>query len=156
MGELVSIVYKPHDATPTPEGYTRLPLQSAHLLADCGIDGDTKGGGFRHLNIMSAETVASLSHEGFHAAPGQLGEQLIVAGLPIDLLPAGTLLQIGATAQVEVVEPRTGCSRFEQHQGRLRQDAAQRLGVMARVLTDGAIEVGAEVRVVENSQTAGE
>ncbi|MDQ2731080.1 MAG: MOSC domain-containing protein [Armatimonadota bacterium] len=153
MGELVSIVYKPKGAAPAPDGYTRISLERAELLAGRGIDGDAKGGGVRQLNIMCAETVAALEQEGFRAAPGQLGEQLIVAGLPIDTLPVGAILQIGETARVEVVEPRVGCGKFEQYQTKLRQQASRRLGVMARVLTDGAIQVGSPVVVIQSSGT---
>jgi MOSC domain-containing protein YiiM len=149
MSELVSIVYKPKDAAASDDGYARVPLQQAQLIAGYGSEGDAKGGGpDRHLNIMAAETLEALSGEGFQAAPGQMGEQLIIAGLAVDSLPAGARLQIGESACVEVVEPRTGCGKFEQHQGKLRQEAAGRLGVMARVLASGPIRVGDAVRLL--------
>jgi MOSC domain-containing protein YiiM len=150
MSELVSIVYKPKDADASTEGYTRVPSQQAQLIAGYGIEGDAKGGHpGRHLNIMAAETLQMLARDGFHTAPGQLGEQLIIAGLAVDSLPIGTRLQIGESACAEVVEPRTGCGRFEQYQGQLRQEAAGRLGVMAQVLTSGPIRLGDPVRLLE-------
>ena len=125
MSELVSIVYKPKDAVASGEGYARVPLQQAQLVEGYGIEADAKGGsGGRQLNIMAAEAMKSLAREGFHAAPGQLGEQLTIAGLDIDSLPVGARVQIGEDACVEVVEPRTGCGKFEQYQGKSRQDAA--------------------------------
>ena len=152
MSELASIVYKPKDAAASEESYTRVPLRQAQLIAGYGTEGDAKGGGpDRHLNIMAAETLQALAREGFHAAPGQMGEQLIIAGLAVDALPAGARLQIGESARVEVVEPRTGCGKFERHQGKLRQEAAQRLGVMARVLTSGPIRVGDPVRLLDEA-----
>lgn len=156
MSELVSIVYKPQEAGPPAEGYTRVPLQQARLVAGHGIEGDAKGGsGGRQLNIMAAESLQLLAREGFHTAPGQLGEQLILAGMAVDALPAGTRVQIGESACVEVVEPRTGCARFEQYQGKLRQEAAGQLGVMARVLTDGLIRVGDPVRLLDGAASTG-
>jgi len=149
MSELVSIVYRPKDAAASEAGYTRVPLQQARLVDAYGIEGDEKGGGpDRHLNIMAAETLQALAGEGFHAAPGQMGEQLIIAGLAVDSLPAGARLQIGESACVEVVEPRTGCAKFERHQGRQREEAAERLGVMARVVAGGPIRVGDPVRLL--------
>jgi MOSC domain-containing protein YiiM len=56
---------------------------------------------------------------------------------------------------VEVVEPRTGCGKFEQHQGKLRQAAAGRLGVMARVLVGGSIQVGDPVRLLAEAESRG-
>jgi len=154
MSELVSIVYKPKDAGPPAGGYTRVPVQQAQLVAGHGVEGDAKGGGGgRQLNIMSAESLQRLAREGFHTAPGELGEQLIVAGLPVDSLPAGARVQIGESACVEVVEPRTGCARFEEYQGKQRQAAAGQVGVMARVLTGGLIRVGDSVRRLEDASS---
>jgi MOSC domain-containing protein YiiM len=150
MSELVSIVYKPKDAAASTEGYTRVPLEQAQLIAGYGIEGDAKGGsGGRQLNIMTAESLQRLAREGFHTAPGQLGEQLIIAGLDVDSLPSGARVRIGESACVEVVEPRTGCGRFEQYQGKLRQEATGRLGVMARVLRGGLIRIGDPARRVD-------
>jgi MOSC domain-containing protein YiiM len=109
MSELVSIVYRPSGAEQSESGYTRVPRQQAELVEGYGIEGDAKGGGpDRHLNVMAAESLQSLAREGFHTAPGQMGEQLIIAGLAVDSLPAGARLQIGERACIEVVEPRTG------------------------------------------------
>jgi MOSC domain-containing protein YiiM len=156
MSELVSIVYKPKDAAASAEGYLRVSLQQAQLIAGYGTEGDAKGGHpGRHLNIMSAESLRTLAGEGFHTAPGQLGEQLVIAGLAVDSLPGGTRVQIGESACVEIVEPRTGCGRFEQHQGKLRQEAAGRLGVMAQVLVSGLVRVGDPVRLLDEAASNG-
>jgi MOSC domain-containing protein YiiM len=150
MSELVSIVYKPRDADRDPNGYTRVPRTEARLIEGYGIEGDAKGGGtWRHLNIMSAETVQSLTADCFRTAPGQLGEQLVVKDLAVDRLPAGTRLRIGTEALVEVVEPRTGCAVFERHQEKSPQLAAGRLGVIAKVLVGGPIRIGDPITVRE-------
>lgn len=152
MGEVASIVYKPLNATPAEEAYTRIPLQEAQLVVEHGIDGDAKGGKNRQLNIMSAETVQVLAQEGFHAEPGQLGEQILIAGLDVDALPVGTRLQLGASACVELTEPRTGCGKFERYQGRKREEVANRIGMMARVVANGTIRVGDPVRLAEAAE----
>lgn len=150
MGELTSIVYKPQDATPSNEDYTRVPLTQTRLVADYGIEGDAKGGTTgRHLNIMSAEVLDELAREGFGTAPGKMGEQLILFGVEVDSLPPGTRLQIGTDACVELMEPRTGCGKFERHQGKLRQEATGRMGMMARVVEGGVIAVGDSVQVIQ-------
>jgi MOSC domain-containing protein YiiM len=155
MSELASIVYKPKDAQSSAEGYTRVPLQQAQLVAGYGIEGDAKGGARnRNLNIMSAGVKERLGSEGFRAAAGQLGEQLTIAGLEVEALPSGTRLQIGATACVELTEPRTGCATFERHQSKPRQEAAGRLGMMAQVVEGGMIRVGDPVRVLETANAA--
>jgi MOSC domain-containing protein YiiM len=149
MARLVSIVYSPLDREAKPkEFYTRVPLDRATLVAEHGIEGDRKGGaGGRHLNVMVAEALAQLRGDGFKVGPGEMGEQLVVEGIDPAALTIGTRARIGETAVIEVEKPRTGCVRFEHIQGRPRQSAAGRLGVMARVLVGGEVAVGDAVEL---------
>ena len=147
-GRIVSIVYKPADAPEAAGGFTRVPPREARLLQGFGIEGDLKGGSHnRHLNIMSAETTADLQEDGFKVAPGELGEQIVVSGIDVDRLQSGSRLRIGDAAEVEIVTARTGCVTFESHQGKLRQEASGRLGMMANVVSSGIIRVGDPVSV---------
>src|SRR5579862_6224341 len=99
MAQLVSIVWKPKGAQPADGRYTRCPADEAMLVEGYGIEGDAKGGSpGRHLNIMCAANVTSLSADGFHVLPGELGEQLLVDGIDVELLPPGTELEIGEAA----------------------------------------------------------
>ncbi len=149
MATLISIVYKPQDATPTGAAYTRLPLSEAQLIAGYGIEGDQKGGSVnRQVNVMTAEVLETLGGEGYLIEPGLMGEQLIFSGIDVNALPAGSRIQIGAEACIELTEPRTGCAKFERYQEKSPQGAAGRLGVMARVVSSGAIAVGDAVQVV--------
>src|SRR4051812_15633157 len=100
MGQLVSIVHTPEGIDPRPpDHYARVPLETTTLEAGSGIVGDRKGAGrARQLNIMAAQTLKQLRVEGFRTSPGEMGEQLVIAGIEIDPLPAGTRLRIGAEA----------------------------------------------------------
>lgn len=152
MVRVTSIVYKPEDTAPQPENhYFRTPLESAKLIAGYGIEGDRKGGNpKRNINIMSFETLESLREEGFSTLPGQMGEQIVIAGIVLDKLVEGERLQIGNYACVEVVSHRTGCQRFEHIQGKTPQQATGRMGVMAKVITGGLVSVGDAVKKFRN------
>lgn len=145
--QIVSIVYKPDGVEGHPaDRYARYPLEQARLLANYGIEGDRKGGHpERQLNIMSAETLAQLAAQGCDTSPGALGEQIIVRGVDIDTLPPGARLRLGADAVIEVIKPRTGCNRFEHIQGVSPVLLAGRMGIMARVISSGPIQVGDSV-----------
>jgi MOSC domain-containing protein YiiM len=150
VAHVVSIVYRPRDAeSPRPQDhFTRVPLERARLVESQGIEGDAKGGsGDRQVNVMCAEMLEELAGEGFKAGPGQLGEQLIVAGIAADSLVAGARLRIG-DAVVEVTAPRTGCARFEMIQGKPKQAAKGRLGVLTRVVSGGEVAVGDPVELL--------
>jgi MOSC domain-containing protein YiiM len=154
MSQITSIVYRPTHVEAKPaDHFSRISLDSAQLVAGYGIDGDHKGGHpNRQLNVMCQETLDQLAGEGFQTEPGQMGEQIIIGGLPDNLnaLPSGTQLQLGDTAVIEVIEPRTGCDRFEAIQGHAPALAARRLGVMAKVLQSGTIRIGDAVRILEH------
>jgi len=147
-----SIVYRPDGTVPEPERhYFRVPLNSANLVAGYGIEGDRKGGNpKRNLNIMSFETLEELRREGFRTQPGEMGEQLVIQGLDVDELKTGDRFQIGEQACIEVVSQRTGCDHFERIQGKSPQQAAGRMGVMAKVVASGTIFVGDFVKLLHS------
>jgi len=149
MAHISSIAFSPPTDTPRPaDHYHRVPAAFAMLIADRGIETDRKGkGGDRQINIMSAETLARLREEGFKTGPGELVEQIVVAGIDVDTLPAMTRMRLGSAAVAEVVLPRTGCDRFERIQGKHKKLARGRLGVIARVVSNGPIAVGDPVSI---------
>ncbi len=150
MGEIISIVYTPKDSERSQTHFTRLPLSEASLITGQGIEGDSKGGSeHRQLNIMAAETLDKLQNEGFKTNPGEMGEQIVIRGLPLDTMEAGTRIQFGDSAVVELLKLRSGCPRFEKIQDCSIEQVKGRLGMMASVIHDGQIRVGDEVNIVK-------
>lgn len=150
MPDLVSIVYKPENQSDPADHYLRVPLQTAQLLVGQGIEGDAKGrAAQRQLNVMTWETVEQLRAEGYKTAPGELGEQLVLRGVDVATLAAGTRLGLGPTAQIEIIKFRTGCDRFEHIQGFARARSAHRIGIIATVVASGPIRVGDPVVVLQ-------
>ncbi len=150
-GKIVSIVHKPAGIDPRPpDHFARVPLQTATLEVGRGIVTDSKGNRpERQLNIMALESLEQLRAEGYRTAPGGMGEQIIVSGIKIDQLAAGTKLRFGKDAVIEVLRPRTGCDRLRQVQGCTPAQVAGRIGVMARVLVGGTIQVGDAVALID-------
>lgn len=150
MTQIASIVYKPAGVDETPDEYLRVDLDEANLVVGHGIEGDLKGGHpTRQLNLMSYETLTILRTQGFYTEPGQMGEQIVIHQLDVDSLPAGTRLQIGESAVVEVVKPREGCERFTKIQKKPLSAVAGQMGVIAKVVTGGSIHVGDMVKVLK-------
>jgi MOSC domain-containing protein YiiM len=151
MSEIYSIVYQPAPSEHTPPyRYNRAPVESARLIAGHGLEGDLKAGHHpeRHLNILSYETLDEMRSQGYHTAPGEMGEQLIVRGLDVLALEVGDRLQLGADALVEITKQRTGCAWFAQVQGIRQEDIDRPLGVLAQVIRSGFIRVGDPVKVL--------
>lgn len=154
MSKIISIVYRPASVEAKPKDhYSRVPVESAVLVEKYGIEGDKKGGHpDRQLNIMVQESLDALAQRGFKAAPGELGEQIIISGLEQDLnaMPEGVQLQFGDEAVIEIIKPRTGCDRFEAIQGKHPSEAAGQLGMMARVVRGGTIRIGDQIKILEH------
>jgi MOSC domain-containing protein YiiM len=156
MSKLVSIVYKPRHLEAKPAThFSRVPLEEANLVVGHGIEGDVKGGHpTRQINIMAQETLDELVEQGYKVGPGEMGEQMIIAGVELSSLSIGTQLQLGDAARVEVTAFRSGCVRLETLQGREEPtgEIEASLGVMARVLAGGVVRVGDSVQVVTQAQ----
>src|SRR5436190_17352008 len=152
MARVVSIVYTPRQQAGRPQDrYLRVPVDRALLVENSGIDGDAKGRpGERQINVMVAEVLETLSAEGFKTGPGEMGEQLVIAGIAATALSSGVRLRIG-NAIIEVTVPRTGCARFEAIQGKSKLSVEGRLGVLARVVADGEVCIGDAVEVLASS-----
>jgi len=154
-GTLKSIVYKPKDAPHAPRGYQRVALQEAHLIADYGIEGDRKGGNpKRNLNVMDDITLAELAAEGYPTGVGVLGENLIISGIDLRKLPAGTHLQIGDEAVILLRALREPCEQLTELDSRLPSAAIGRVGFMCRVVKGGLIRVGDPVIVISQPEPA--
>lgn len=149
MITIQSIVYKPKGVSVARDGYTRVPIQTANLIAGHGIEGDRKGGNpKRNLNVMDDRTLAELRSEGYPTDPGTLGENLILAGVDLRSLPLGTHLRLGRDAVIALVSARVPCEQLTPIDERMPENVIGRVGMMCRVVESGAIRVGDPIEIV--------
>ncbi|MEQ8673839.1 MAG: MOSC domain-containing protein [Aggregatilineales bacterium] len=147
--QILSITYKPMNATTETDGFLRVAVESANLITDYGIEGDRKGGHpKRQINLMGKSTLDALTAKGYKTEPGAMGEQMIVSGIEVDDLPVGTVIQLGHSARVEVTQHRAGCPKFETTQNCSTQEAVGQMGVMVRVLSDGQVHLSDPVKIM--------
>jgi MOSC domain-containing protein YiiM len=153
MSSIYSIVYQPKDQA-YPEGHVgdfiRVPVQTAELVANHGIAGDRKAGHntVRQLNLLDCDWLREREAEGFQAGPGQFGEQLILEGLDVLALQPGDQLQLGSLAIIEVTKGRTGCLRLAAAHGKEELLTVGPIGILAKVVVGGPIQVGDPVTVL--------
>ena len=81
-----------------------------------GVEGDAHAGPFvrhRHLarrrpkmpnlrqvHLIPSELFQALRADGYELRPGDLGENILTAGLDLEALPLGTILKLGAEAAI--------------------------------------------------------
>ncbi len=144
QGRILSIAFSPVSGLPRPLHETA-ELQPGH-----GIVGDHLAGRSqdRALNVIDARQLESLQSQGYDVRPGVLGENLVVSGLPLDELPAGTRLQLGASAVARIVKPRTPCTNLTYIHTDFPAVAEGRVGQMCAVEVGGEVTVGDVVMVL--------
>jgi MOSC domain-containing protein YiiM len=139
------------------------------LVAGLGVEGDAHLGAtvqhrsrdphlpnLRQVHLIHAELHDELRDRGFAIEPGVMGENVTTRGLALLDLPAGTLLQLGEEAVVEVTGLRNPCLQLDGIQQGLLQatldrDAAGRLvrkaGIMTIVQVGGVVRAGDAIRI---------
>ena len=132
-------------------GIQKHPVASAELRAGHGIVGDAHAGNWhRQVSLLGQSSVDTLQAKlgAIRLKPGDFAENILVADMEVYELPVGTRLRIG-TALCEVTQIGKEC-----HQDCAIRRAAgdcvmPREGIFVRVLEDGVVRPGDEVRVVE-------
>ncbi len=157
MGSIFSIVYQPADREygSRSEGFIRVPVQQANLIAGHGIEGDRKAGHHpdRQVNLLSREWLLRMKDVGYRIAPGQFGEQITLVDIDLEQLTCGERLQLGATACIEITRARHPCSRLQVAQ-QLPFGGLKAVGVMATVISGGTIRVGDPVIRLQSAVSA--
>jgi MOSC domain len=145
--------------------------ESLVLLKGIGVEGDAHAGpvvrhrylvrhdptmpNARQVHLIPSELLETLRAGGCILGPGDLGENVLTAGLDLESLPLGTILKLGAEAAIELTGLRTPCVLIDRFRTGLKHklimpDAdrpAFRCGVMSVVLSGGRIFVGDRIEI---------
>ena len=124
------------------KGTQKSEVPEAELIEEWGIKGDAHAGKWhRQVSLLGLGQIEDFRAKGADVAFGAFGENLIVDGLHVRMLPVGTRLRVGNTL-LEITqigkECHTRCQIFE----KMGECIMPREGVLARVLQGGMIRVG--------------
>jgi len=153
--------------------FSKPTRSSIRLLEGRGVEGDAHLGAtvqhlsrrrrrpaepnLRQVHLLASELFEDLREAGHLVSPGALGENITTAGVDLLELPAGTVLRIGGTAEVEVTGLRNPCRQIEDFQTGLLQQVLgrdadgsvrRRTGVMSVVRRGGEVRPGDPLHVV--------
>lgn len=136
------------------------PVAGPVQVREYGLHGDVQadrqhhGGVWKAVYLLSDDDVRQWEAEfGGPIPPGYFGENLRVTGVDTAQLQIGTILEVGAGGlRLEITTPRIPCQTFAQRVDKPRWvrrfTESGRPGAYARVLNQGPIEAGDEIRVV--------
>lgn len=151
----------------TSHSFSKYAEEAITLVPGLGVQGDAHAGAtvkhrsrvardaaapnLRQVHLIHAELFDELVQRDHAVFPGDLGENITTRGIDLLALPAGTRLQIGGAAEVEITGLRNPCSQIDRFQSGLMaavldRDAEGRLvrktGVMAVVHSGGEVRAG--------------
>jgi MOSC domain len=109
----------------------------------------------RQVHLIPSELFASLLEAGFEIAAGDLGENITTAGLDLERMPLGTLIELGPMAMIELTGLRTPCVLIDRFQAGLKRRVLSsaetgppfKCGVLGVVRAGGAVAAGHSARV---------
>jgi MOSC domain-containing protein YiiM len=147
-----------HSINVSNGGVPKRPRDSALITAK-GVQGDRQrdlehhGGPFAAVCIYSLELIHALQAEGHPIAPGTIGENLTLAGVPWERMVPGARVQVGEVA-LELTSYTTPCTNIAgSFKGRVFKRVAHKLHpgwsrLYARVLREGTVRQGDSVQLV--------
>ncbi len=146
--------------------------ETIRLVTGLGVEGDAHLGktvqhrsrmardpgqpNLRQVHLIQAELHDELRARDFTVQAGEMGENITTRGVDLLGLPAGTRLQLGTDAVIEITGLRNPCAQLDSlEEGLLAavldRDAQGQLvrkaGIMAIVLTDGEVRPADPIRI---------
>lgn len=146
---------------------------SITLVEGLGVEGDAHAGvtvkhrsrvarnpaapNLRQVHLIHSELFAELAGQGFAIQAGAMGENVTTAGIDLLALPVGTILRLGAAAEIAVTGLRNPCLQLDRFApglmaATLGRDAAggliRKAGIMATVRRGGVVAPGDAITVV--------
>ncbi|HKQ76844.1 MAG TPA: MOSC domain-containing protein [Blastocatellia bacterium] len=134
------------------KGEEKTPVESAELIADHGLRGDSHAGRDpnRQVSLFAAETLREIKNEGFEVSAESLTANLFTENVNINSLGPGARLRVGETV-IEIVEARKPCRSTTRIDNRLPKRLFGQCGQLGRIVKSGFVRVGDEVEImVEN------
>jgi len=147
-----------HSINVSDGGVPKLPRETCAVRRG-GLEGDRQrdlenhGGSDRAVSLYSMERIEALRAEGHPIAPGTIGENLTLAGLPWNEIRPGTRIAVGEV-ELELASYAAPCQIIA---GSFSDGRVVRVSekvnpgwsrFYARVLKEGTLRIGDRVRIL--------
>jgi len=131
------------------KGEKKTNIPKARLIPDHGLEQDAHAGDWhRQISLLDMESITRIRDKGLDVDPGNFAENITTEGIRLWELPIGTRMQLGRDALVEVTqigkECHSRCAIFHQ----VGDCVMPREGIFAKVLEEGTIRPGDEIKVL--------
>lgn len=126
------------------------------LIHEKGLEGDGHNHE-KHYRIEQAvclqdiEKLEELTQEGYPLKPGTTGENVTVENLNVNDLSVGTILEFSNGVVLEISKVRKPCYVLDAIDQKLKDDIVGRCGMYARVIKEGSLAVGEDIKVIQKA-----
>jgi len=133
------------------KGTRKEAVAEGRLKENYGLSGDAHAdlNTHRQVSLLAVESINKMRNLGLDVGPGDFAENLTTEGIELTSLPLGTRLKMGEAAILEVSQIgkkcHSGCAIFRQ----LGKCVMPKEGVFARVIREGVVKPGDEVKALE-------
>ncbi len=136
------------------KGTRKEVIAEGFLSQDYGLAGDAHAdcSTHRQVSLLARESIDRMRILGVDVGPGDFAENLTTEGLDLVSLPIGTRISIGKDIILELTqigkECHTHCAIYRQ----VGKCIMPEEGVFTRVVCQGSVTAGDEVRVLEREE----
>ncbi len=143
MGRIIAVCTSPE------KGTQKTGREMGEFIEDFGIKGDAHAGKWhRQVSLLSYDRIEEFRSRGAEIGDGAFGENLVVQGIDLRTLPAGTRLACNAVI-LEITQIGKECHHGCQIYRKMGDCIMPREGVFARVVRGGRISPGDEIQIME-------
>ena len=145
--KIVSIAISKKKGTP------KTPVDEAFISKDHGLEGDAHAGKWhRQVSFLSSESIEGAKEQGLDVTFGDFAENIASEGIDWKTLPVGTHVRLGGQVLVEITQIGKECHNKCAIYYKAGDCIMPREGVFARVLEEGKIRRGDEIKIIEKHQ----
>ena len=145
MGKILAV------CTSAGKGTVKRNIQRAEFITGYGISGDAHAGDWhRQVSLLSSQKIEDFRAKGAKVEYGGFGENLVVDGIDLRILPAGTVLECaGVVLEITQIgkECHSHCAIYKE----MGDCIMPREGVFAKVIRGGFIAVGDEIKICDDA-----
>ena len=130
------------------KGIPKTPVDEAFISKDHGLEGDAHAGKWhRQVSFLSSESIEGVKEKGLDVTFGDFAENIASEGIDWKTLPVGTHVRLGGQVLVEITQIGKECHNKCAIYYKAGDCIMPREGVFARVLEEGKIRRGDEIKI---------
>ena len=139
MGKIIAI------CTSSKKGEQKEAVNKAFFKVNHGIEGDAHAGNWhRQVSFLAKEDIDEFNKKGANVSSGAFGENLIIEGIDLKNIKVGDELKAGSVL-FEITQIGKSCHDHCAIFYKMGECIMPRLGVFARVLSEGELTPGMEI-----------